>query len=333
MVVLGFAGLYPEVNGERERPGARLLYYHDAPSGTVGVYEDRQGVRVLRVNNYYGLSDTGPETVRLQLRLGHLPLLLHPAPQRALLIGFATGTTLAAMAGHGLSALDCVELHPTVIDMARYFDVVNRDVVNKPDVSVEAGDGRRYLKREGPGYDVIVGDLYLPINAGVGSLFSIEHFRAARKRLNDGGVLVAWLPLYQMGPEQVASAMRTFLEVFPGAEGWMGNWGKARPIMGLVGWKGPAPDIDTRALEQKLWDRNVEEPGTAQADAGTVAAIALHRCTRALGRGRPPELAGPPRNRVWRATRAPAGMGPATATVADENHRAIQDALRGAALP
>jgi spermidine synthase len=328
VIGLGTAGFYPEVNGLKGRPGARILYYHDAPSGTVGVYDDRQGIRTLRVNNYYGLSDTQPETVRLQWRLGHLPILLHPSPERALLIGFATGTTLAAMSEHGLSALDCVELHPAVIEMARYFDVVNKNVVKKPGVTVEAGDGRRYLKRAGPGYDVIVGDLYLPINAGVGSLFSIEHFRAVYNRLNDGGVFVAWIPLYQMGPDQVASAMRTFLEVFPDAEGWMGNWGKARPIIGLVGWKGGAPDIDARDLETKLWDRNAEEPGLRQQQQvqsrQLLSTAALQRWAE-----------GAPRNTLdnpvieYGAPRALLEVWVRGRTVADENHRAIQEALRG----
>jgi len=332
VIGLGAAGLYPEVNGRRNRTNARLLYYHDAPSGTVGVYEDRRGVRTLRVNNYYGLSDTAPETVRLQWRLGHLPMLLHPAPERALLIGFATGSTLAAMSQYGLSQLDCVELHPTVIEMAKYFDVVNRGVAQKPGVAVQAGDGRRYLKREGPGYDVIVGDLYLPINAGVGSLFSIEHFRAARARLSDGGVFVAWLPLYQMGPDQAASAMRTFLEVFPDGEGWMGNWGKSRPIIGLVGWNGATPETDARALETKLWERKAEEPGLReQAQVQTrrlLSTAALQRWAQ-----------GAPLNSLdhpvieYGAPRALLEVWVRNQTVADQNHRAIQEALRGATLP
>jgi spermidine synthase len=332
VIAMGATGFYPEVNGQRDRIGARVLYYNDAPSGTVAVYEDRRGVRALRVNNYYGLSNTSPETVRLQWRLGHLPLLLHPSPERALLIGFATGTTLAAMAEHDLSELDCVELHPTVIAVADYFDLVNRGVENRPGVSVQAGDGRRYLERRGPGYDVIVGDLYLPINAGVGALFSIEHFRAAHARLNDGGVFVAWIPLYQMGPDQAASAIRTFLEVFPAGEGWMGNWGRARPIIGLVGWKGGAPDIDAGALEQQLWDRNVEEPGLREQEQVQSRRLLS---TEALRRWADDA----PRNSLdhpvieYGAPRALVEQWVHDRTVASENHRAIQEALRSSTAP
>ncbi|MCH7548467.1 MAG: hypothetical protein IH969_02850, partial [Candidatus Krumholzibacteriota bacterium] len=154
--VLFIVGIYPEVNGGRYIAGSRLLFYHDAPSGTVAIYEDRQRIRTLRVNNYYGLSDTSPVTVRLQRRLGHIAMLLHPAPDRALLIGLATGTTLSAMGEYRLRALDCVELHPTIIDVASHFTSANRKIWQRADVHIQKGDGRRFLRREGETYDVIV---------------------------------------------------------------------------------------------------------------------------------------------------------------------------------
>ncbi len=257
--------IYPEVNGSRERADSRLLFYKDAPSGTIGIYHDEQNVRRLRINNYYGLSDTSPKTTRLQRRLGHLPMLMHPAPQRALLIGMATGTTLAAMSQYPLLQLDCVELHPTVIEVASYFEAVNHSIWRQPNVRIQGCDGRRFLRRTGQTYDVIVGDLYLPSNAGVGALYSLEHFLAAKNRLASHGVFVAWLPLYQLAPEQVASITKTFLKVFPQAEGWMGHWGKRRLILGLVGWKSPPPPSSQRpsaaSIERKLWELSIQESG------------------------------------------------------------------------
>lgn len=265
MVILAVLQIFPEVNGGKEHAGSRILFYKDAPSGTIGIYHDHQNVRRLRINNYYGLSDTSPETVRFQRRLGHIPMLMHPAPRRALLIGLATGTTLAAMSLYPLNDLDCVELHPTVIEVASYFEDVNNGIWRQSNVGIQRGDGRRFLRRAGPTYDVIVGDLYLPSNTGVGALYSLEHFTAAKKRLSPNGVFVAWLPLYQLAPEQVASIMKTFLEVFPQAEGWMGNWGKSRSVLGLVGWQEPPSMLVDRpgaeAIERKLWEMSLQEEG------------------------------------------------------------------------
>jgi spermidine synthase len=266
VTLMNILGIVPEVNGGRERPGSVILFYHDAPSGTVAVYEKEQNIRNLRVNNHYGLSETSPSTVRMQRRLGHLPMLIHPSPRRALLIGLATGTTLSAMSEYPLQQLDCVELHPTVIQTISYFEEANRGVWRQPVVQIHAGDGRRFLRQDGPGYDVIVGDLYLPRNAGVGALYSLEHFRAAQQRLAPGGLFVAWLPLFQLAPRQVATIARTFLEVFPGAEGWMGNWSGHRPVLGLVGRKqsGSPASAETppspKFIEEKLQAAAAQEP-------------------------------------------------------------------------
>jgi spermidine synthase len=167
------------------------------------------------------------------------------------------------MAAHDPPRLDCVELHPTVVELAPIFAEVNGRVWERDGVSILTGDGRRYLERAGPSYDVIVGDLYLPINAGVGALFSREHFASAQRRLNHGGVFVAWLPLFQMGPEQVAIVARTFLEVFPDGEAWMGNWAQVKPVLGLVGRKpGGGASAPTAAdVERVVLSQGVQEPG------------------------------------------------------------------------
>lgn len=247
----------PEVNPLRYRPGHSLLFYSDAPSGTVAVYEDENEARALRVNNMYGLSDTRFGTLVMQYTLGALPMALKPDAERGLLIGFATGTTLSAMAEHSQAEIDCVELHSHLFELAPLFEQANHAVWDHPRVSLIQADGRRFTARPGPAYDVIVGDLYLPRNAGVAAMYSIEHFRAVRSRLAPGGVFVAWLPLFQLGPEEVATVTQTFLAAFDNAEGWVGSWSVDRPILGLVGWSGNEvylPDISENALSDRLTD-------------------------------------------------------------------------------
>jgi spermidine synthase len=243
----------PEIDYSGSAPLGQLLFRRADPDATVAVYEypavefggGRAAVRTLTVNNYYWLNITRPRTVEMQYRLGHLPLLIHPRPRSALLIGFATGNTLAAMAEHPLARLDCVEIVGRLFELAKYFTQVNRRVWKDPKVHLHDGDGRRYLLRDGPRYDVIVGDLYLPRNPGVGALYSSEHFRAVRQRLARGGVFVSWLPLWQLTPREVGIIIRTMREVFPEAEGWLGNDNPERPVLGLVGYRdtleAPAP--------------------------------------------------------------------------------------------
>ncbi|MEM7160028.1 MAG: fused MFS/spermidine synthase [Myxococcota bacterium] len=242
--------LQPELNALRHRPDTELLHYRDSPSATVAIYEDEQGVRALRIDNQYTLSNTAPATVAMQYRLGLVPTALHPAPRRALLIGFATGTTLAAMAVHpGVEQLDCVELHDEVFELASFFAEANHQVWQHPRVDLIEGDGRRYLARPGPRYDLIVADLFVPRNPGVGALYSLDHFEAVKQRLAPDGVFVVWLPLWQLGQRELGSIARSMLEVFPEAEAWVTDHGEQRPILGLVvGATASSVSVDPRPL-------------------------------------------------------------------------------------
>lgn len=236
--------LQPELNPLKDRPGAEILHYEDAPSATIAVYNDESSrVRSLTVNNQYTLSETSAPTVALQYRLGATALAMHPKPQSALLIGFATGTTLAAMAEHPtLEQLRCVEIHDRVFDLAPLFADVNRRVWAHPRVELVRGDGRRYLARSGEAYDVIVADLFVPRNPGVGALYSHEHFSAVARRLSPGGVFVTWLPLWQLGPPELASVAGTFADVFGDAQAFAGNATTGSPVLGLV--TGVPADMD-----------------------------------------------------------------------------------------
>ncbi len=228
--------LQPELNPFKERPGSTILFYEDAASATVAVYDDDSSrVRTLTVNNQYTLSETSAPTVALQYRLGVTALALHPQPKSALLIGFATGTTLAAMAEHPtLQQLRCVEIHDLVFELAPLFAGVNRNVADNPKVDLVRGDGRRYLARAGESYDVIVADLFVPRNPGVGALYSREHFEAVSRHLAPGGVFVTWLPLWQLGAPELASVARTFTDVFGDAQAFAGNATTGSPVLGLV---------------------------------------------------------------------------------------------------
>ncbi len=267
----------PEVNPLRYRPGHSLLFYSDAPSGTVAVYEAEDETRALRVNNMYGLSDTKFGTLVMQYTLGTLPMALNPDAERALLIGFATGTTLTAMAEHSEAEIDCVELHSHLFELAPLFEQANHTVWDHPRVTLIQGDGRRFVAGPGPSYDLIVGDLYLPRNAGVAAMYSLEHFSAVRSRLAPGGVFVAWLPLVQLGPEEVALVAQTFLSAFDNAEGWVGSWSLDKPILGLVGWTGsdPLPEISDSAVWSRVTDSlALSYPGQDLAVLGWPTALA-----------------------------------------------------------
>jgi spermidine synthase len=239
---------------EFDDPRSEVLYHRDEPAGTVTIDVLRDGYRALRVNRLQTLNNGSPESVEMHYALGHLPLLIHGSPQKVLMIGFATGTTVAAMAEHPEVEIDCVEIHGSLPKLASFFSPANQNVASNPRVHITAADGRYFVDREGPSYDVIVGDLFFPRDVGVSALYSKEHFAAIHRRLSPRGVAVVWLPIYQLSPDEMAIIIQSYLSSFPQAEGWVGHWPLNAPAIGLVGRVPPGDlsSVDTVAVDTEL---------------------------------------------------------------------------------
>jgi hypothetical protein len=82
-------------------------------------------------------------------------------------------------------------------------------------------------------------------------LYTQEHFESVRRALRADGVFCLWLPLYQLSPDQLAIVVRTFLEVFPTATLWRGNFEPDEATLALVG------HVGSRALEPDAVDARV----------------------------------------------------------------------------
>jgi spermidine synthase len=198
--------------------GVKVIFYRDGAVATVAVVRI-EGGRTLAVNAKADASDNVGD-MDTQLLLGHLPLLLAPRTDSVLVVGLGSGTTCGAAALYPVRRIDCVEIEPAVVEAARYFRHVNRNVLQDPRFHLVLADARNYLAAGRKAYDVIISEPSNPWVAGVASLFTVEHFQAMRDHLSDDGIICQWLQLYEMSPKDVASVIATFTEVFPEATMW-----------------------------------------------------------------------------------------------------------------
>ena len=195
----------------------RLLYDEEGLTATVTVVESG-GELYLKVNGKTDASSRGD--LRSQSLLSHLPLLLHPAPRRALLVGLGSGISLGALERHPVAQIECVELSPEVAHAARLFRAVNGDALADPRVQLVIGDGRNHVAYGAGNYDVIVSQ---PSNlwiAGMADLFTAEYFRACRARLAPGGLMCSWVQAYSMRAEDFRTIAATFASVFEHVALW-----------------------------------------------------------------------------------------------------------------
>jgi len=226
----------------RLEPGDRLVSAEPSAAGLVAVVE-RGGDLLVQIDNHYTLGGTA-ERVHEE-RQGHLPLLLHPSPRRVAWIGGATGISAGATLAHGVERLALVELVPGVARAARrHFGASNRGVYEDPRTEVVLDDGRNFLRSTAARFDVVVADLFVPWQAGAASLWTREHFAAVRARLTPGGLFCQWLPLYQLGAPEFETILAGFLDAFPRAALFRGDFYGRFPIAALVGFEDAAPNAE-----------------------------------------------------------------------------------------
>lgn len=165
---------------------------------------------------------------------------------RALYLGVGTGATMGGALKIPHAAAEGVELVPEVLELLPYFKDINHDLARRREARLVAADARRYLAAAEGVYDLVAADLFHPGQDGAVSLFTREHFAAARAHLRPGGLMCQWLPLYQLDEPSARAVVRAFLDVFPESRAFLGIYNAHSPALALVG---RAPDPAAPALQ------------------------------------------------------------------------------------
>jgi len=223
----------------------KVLFHKEGLTTTVTVKEIAEGVRALYINGKPDASSRAD--LPHQELVAHVPMMFHPQPRNALVIGLASGISLGSVSRYPLDRIDCVEISPAMLEACRYFDAYNYSVMDDPRVQVFVADGRNHLLLTDRTYDVIISQPSNPYLAGVADLFTREYFELCRMRLNEGGVMCTWMQAYKMDLDTFRSIVKTFHVVFPD----MSFWRSGKSDCLLIGTKGPQT-MNYRLLKERL---------------------------------------------------------------------------------
>jgi predicted membrane-bound spermidine synthase len=132
------------------------------------------------------------------LRLGALPVLLHPDPKEVLVIGLGAGSTAY---GIGLDprvqTFETVEICAGEVPLLRRLGAQGMPELQQlfadPRLRVIIDDGRKYLVDTNKRYDLIVSDPLLSLSPYSGSLYSMEFYQLVHSRLKPGGMFAQWI--------------------------------------------------------------------------------------------------------------------------------------------
>jgi spermidine synthase len=117
--------------------------------------------------------------------------------------------------------VDIVELSPSVVAAAPFFEVANAGVLRQPNAHLFLDDGRNFLLRNRQPYDVITADVIHPYDAGATNLYSVEYFSLVAHSLTPNGIMVQWVSPGTAFEHSLI--IRTFLQAFPYATLWLGG--------------------------------------------------------------------------------------------------------------
>ena len=222
----------------------------EASDGTVSVVKNTRGGYSIKVNSTYGLGAT--TSTMSQISQTRIPLLIYPKTESIFYLGMGTGATAGEALNKNnfknIKEVIVCELIPEVVVAAKKYmtgKVDDTDFTNglftdsRAKVLVE--DGRNYLMATNQKFDMINADLFLPYQRGTGSLYSLEHYQSAKKRLNPGGVYVQWLPLYQVSEYEFGVITQTMLTAFDQVTLWRHNFRPGGEIVALIGHQDSSP--------------------------------------------------------------------------------------------
>lgn len=232
-------------SGNREE----VLQVWEGSHGTVAVVRQNDVLRI-KLNNSYTLAAS--DAALLLKRQGWIPVSLHPKPSSVFFLGMGTGISAGGSLDHSIDRVVVSELSEDIIEASRlHFGPLVNGLFEDDRVEIVREDGRNYLFGVEDRFDVVIADLFLTVKAGVGDLYTREHFERVRSRLAPGGLFAQWLPMGYLTEEEFTIIARTMLEVFPRVTVWRRGWSVKTPAIALVGGNDSHP-LDAAAFRRSV---------------------------------------------------------------------------------
>lgn len=166
----------------------RILYKGRSPFQEIEVVETYDWGTMLLLDG--AVQTTGKDEFVYHEMLVHPPLLLHPAPQRVLIVGGGDGGVLHRCLQHPLKEAYMVEIDREVLEICKkYMPSVAGNSLKDERAKVLIEDGFLFLKNSDIKFDIIIVDSTDPVGEAK-KLFSKRFYKLAYNALSEDGILV-----------------------------------------------------------------------------------------------------------------------------------------------
>ena len=241
---------------ENEKASFTTLYYREGPLATTKVYKDPQtGEKHMSVDGIV-IGGTGNAEFK-QLLLAHLPKLFLADYSTELSVGLGSGILVGESARHpGVSRITSVEIEPSVVAGAAYFETENYRALDNPAITIVTDDIGNFLRTSSEKFAVITADEKTADEfASNGFSYSLEYYALLSEHLSVGGAAMQWVPT-TLPPSQYRMVLRTFALAFPHVQLWyfMPSYRRGPFNTILIGSNEPL-DINPDRIDERLASR------------------------------------------------------------------------------
>jgi len=196
------------------RENSSLIYHRDGKTATVSLNAagDRMSIRTNGKIDATVVMDPKVPTnydENTMVLTAVIPNALHPAARTVANIGLGSGLTTHTLLGNpAISGVDTVEIEMGMVEAARHFGSRVERVYKDPRSRIYIDDAKTFFAAHNKKYDMIISEPSNPWVSGVAGLFSEEFYQLVQRYLNDKGLLVQWMQLYEINPTLVASVLK-----------------------------------------------------------------------------------------------------------------------------
>lgn len=255
-------------------PVLTLISFEEDRDFAVSVVDDGLiGERTLLTDGFRA-AGTGRDYLYMRV-LGHLPLLLHPNPERVAVLALGTGTTVGAVSLHAeVRRIDVLEISRAVVEAAPLFAEHNRDALGEGlpglldandgvgRVVVKLGDGRKTLRDSPATYDVVTMEPLLPDSPFGVHLYTEDAYADVKRALKPGGIACQWVPPHALESATYHAVCAAFGRAFR----WTGVFLAGTQVLLIGAESEPIPDAarfrvpaDAAELRSELHELGLED--------------------------------------------------------------------------
>ena len=210
----------------------KLIYHKDGKTATVSVLKDILGGMSIRTNGKSDaaimmtkhLESTVDESTMVLTAV--IPMALNPQARDAASIGLGSGlTTHTLLCNPLIREVDTVEIEQGMVEAANNFRPSVELAYTDSRSKIFIDDAKTFFSTYNKKYDLILSEPSNPWVSGVAGLFSKEFYGVIKHHMNDNGLFVQWIQLYEINLDLVASVLKAVSENFSDYEMYAPNQG------------------------------------------------------------------------------------------------------------